>query len=548
MSTRVHGSRCSRTLLALAVATTCSLLAASCGEESNGTTEDEAPATTRPEPEPGGAVVVGLSEESNGWQPAVNLWDISGYVVAQSFFDRLMAYDADGDVHPYLAESMTPNDDFTQWKIGLRPDVTFHDGAPLNADALVIHLENMRSSLLWGAAFEPVERIAASGEREVTVTMSRPFSTFPHHLTAQPGYVAAPSQYEDPEGTSQPVGTGPFVFEEWAQGERLTVTRNTDYWRADHPLLEKIDFLIVPDALERATDLRSGTLDVIDVTTGGQVAEFEGDDSDPFEVHLDEGGETTETVILFNSTKPPFDDPVARNAVAAGIDREAVSEEMYDGRYEPALGPFTEDSPWHTPDAEWVGHDPDRARELVAEYEQAHGDPLSFTFEYEPDTQNLELAQLLQQQLADVGIEMEPVAAEGSTSVINVAAGNYEAATAAILWGSQHPDREYWVLHSSNSVEPPGVGLNLTRLENEELDAALDEARTTDDRDTQIAAWAEAQRVLAEENHYVFLVHNSPAVVASDRVEDLNRWEFPDGTPGRPQEQTALFWYQVWID
>src|SRR5262245_11220700 len=172
-------------------------------------------------PQAGGSLSWGVSIESIGWQPAASLWDPSGYVVASSFFDRLTMYDADGNIRPYLAEAIEPNDDFTQWTITLREGVKFHDGTPLDADALKVHFDNMIASLIWGPSLDAVESMTVQDDRHLVLDMNAPFSTFPHLLSAQVGFVAAPSQYADPEGARHPVGTGPFVFEEWNEGTDL---------------------------------------------------------------------------------------------------------------------------------------------------------------------------------------------------------------------------------------------------------------------------------------------------------------------------------------
>jgi ABC-type transport system substrate-binding protein len=131
---------------------------------------------------------------------------------------------------------------------------------------------------------------------------------------------------------------------------------------------------------------------------------------------------------------------------------------------------------------------------------------------------------------------------------VDAVAGNYAMQASRILWGSQHPDREYSVVHSSNSAPPPELSVNITRTINEDLDAALDQGRTTDDTDEQIAAWAGAQTALAQENTFIFLVHNDIGEVAWDRVRDVDVWSFPDGTTGRPQEQTLISLYQIWLE
>ncbi|MDZ7731723.1 MAG: ABC transporter substrate-binding protein [Acidimicrobiia bacterium] len=111
------------------------------------------------DPEPGGAVEFGLEAETDGWDPVNNRWAASGHTVALAVFDPLAAYDEEGEPQPYLAQDLVPNDDFTSWDIVLRPDITFHNGQPLNADAVVKLLRAHLDSTLTAPALEPVASV-----------------------------------------------------------------------------------------------------------------------------------------------------------------------------------------------------------------------------------------------------------------------------------------------------------------------------------------------------------------------------------------------------
>ena len=83
---------------------------------------------------PGGNLVYGLEAESDGWNPSNSKWAPSGLMVARAVFDTLTAYDADLNAQPFLAEKLTPNADYTQWTITLRPDITLHNGRPVDSE------------------------------------------------------------------------------------------------------------------------------------------------------------------------------------------------------------------------------------------------------------------------------------------------------------------------------------------------------------------------------------------------------------------------------
>ncbi len=521
------------------------LVLVSCSGEGN----DAASTSEPPEPTAGGTLRIGLDVETSGYNPSADQWFSSGYLVAAAVYDRLMAYDENGQVRPYLAASMESNEDFTEWSIGLRPDVRFHDGTPLDAAAVKANLDASKASALVSQVFLPVESVDVVDDLTVLVTMNRPWSTFPHALTFQPGYMAAPATLEDPQGGQHPIGTGPFVFEGWVRDSQLDVSRNEDYWREGLPLLDGIEFQILADPSTRTAALEAGDIDLIESRDARTLADFEAreDDGEPFHVYVHQAGESTEHVIFFNTAAPPFDDPAARQAVIAAIDDEAISETLYDGRFPPANGPFETDSPWYR-DVGFQGYDPDLARRLATEYQADTGKQLSFSLLTTPDSDASALAQLLEQMMREVGIDMAIESVEAALVIVRGLTGDYEAGVIGQLWGSQHPDREYMLLHGDNAYPVGSLATNFTRFVSDQLDAGLDGARETDDPEEQADGWEMVQQALADDFVMAFLVHDEVGDIASANVQDVTEWTFPDGTPGLPQEGTLLSLDQIWLD
>src|SRR4029450_5645394 len=129
--------------------------------------------------------------------------------------------------------------------------VQFHDGTPLDGAAVKQNFEASFASSIWGGQFRAVDSVEVVDPLTVVVHMNAPFSTFAHSLTFEPGFMIAPAQLNDPEGARHPIGTGPFVFDEWVQGDHLTVHRNDNYWRDDAPMLDGIEFKVILDSGQR---------------------------------------------------------------------------------------------------------------------------------------------------------------------------------------------------------------------------------------------------------------------------------------------------------
>ena len=143
------------------------------------------------DPVPGGSLTIALSAETNGFSPVTSTWASQGYQVARAIFDPLAAFDKTGKLVPYLAESFTPNGDFTRWEIKVRSGVTFHDGTPFDAAALKKNLDAQRASATTGQTMTPIGDITIVDGRRVAVTMKEPWSSFPGDLAAQMGFIAA---------------------------------------------------------------------------------------------------------------------------------------------------------------------------------------------------------------------------------------------------------------------------------------------------------------------------------------------------------------------
>lgn len=488
----------------------------------------EAPGT----PKAGGTLRFGLGGETNGWSPVDSQWAGSGYIVAQTIFDRLVMFDEKGQPKPYLAEALDHNADFTRWTIKVRSGVTFHDGTALDADVVKYNLDKHLASLLTGTQFVTVTSVEVVDPLTVAVSMSKPWSTFPVALTGQPGFVAARSMLDSPDGSRRPVGTGPFIFDSWTPDNNLQVHRNPNYWRKDAdgaplPYLDKIDFRVLTDPQARANALDSGGVDAIEASTPELVDKYvtkaAGGDTQIFT-----GNETSETVLALNTAKPPFDDPLARRILATGIDT-ANQGNLLKGIFTPARGPFLPDSRYYT-DTSYPQFDQAEAQRLADEYKAAHGgQPLQFSLAVTPAPEIVTIAQAGQEQLRQIGVEMTINQVEQTKLIVDALQGNYEA-SGWVEFSNTTLESDY-VFISDPSIKPLGqLSLNLTRNANPRLTAALDAARATSDPEAQVAQYKIVQEEMAKDLNYIFIVHNRLAIASTANVIGLSTATFPDGT------------------
>ena len=508
-----------------------------------GVVEDESGAQV------GGELVYGLEAESDGWNPSNSKWAPSGLMVARAVFDTLTAYDADLNAQPFLAERLTPNADYTEWRITLRPDVTLHNGRTVDSEVVKANFEYLKASVLTSSAFEPVESFATNGPLEVIVTMNRPWVNYPYSLATQIGVVSDP-EWLTSGAKDDPIGTGPFAFEEWTPDNKLTVTKNDQYWQTDEqgirlPYLDRVEFRPLPDNDSRGASLEAGGIDIMMTSAANQIVQFkELADDGEFQLFNDVSGETAEAFIQLNTMAPPFDDPDARRALALATDTEEYVEVQTRGLNEPARGPFAPSSRWFAATT-YPEFDKSAAEDLVEEVKRRNGGTFTFRLLGGSDASALSGLQLLQEQWRDVGIDAQIAPSEQAQLITDVALGNYQA-TAWRQFDSPHPlgDSIWW---HPNTAEPIGeIALNFARNKDERIGVALDRARETPDLAQETQLYQDVQQYLAEDIPYIWLYHTQISIVAAPSLVNVVNYTLPTGQKGIELQGGSHPLYQIW--
>ena len=496
------------------------LLAAACGgsdEDTAGTTTTEAPdapstagAAGPPDaegpPQRGGKIVFGLEAEVDNLDPTKGAFPGSGHYVATALYDPLATVDAEGNAVPFLATAIEPNEDASAWTITLPEGVTFHDGAPLNAEAVKANIDAQLASLIASMFVTSIESAEVVSEYEVKVNSSLPWASFPYTLTTQVGYVASPATLADPAagapGGGAVAGTGPFVYKSWSVNESLVATANGDYWRMgedDKPLpyVDEIEFRPIPDSSERFTDLRNGDLNVMLTYQTTDIIKLREDDWKRVEENQSE-----EDVVALNTSKPPFDQLVARQAIAYATDQEGRLEGTGQNVWEIATSPFAPGQLGYVEDDGWPGFDPDKAKELVQQYEAEHG-PFEFAYQGATSIDDIGEQNDLVQGWRDAGMDVSIVTVDQPTLIANTVIGNYQA-TDWRNFGHLDPDADFMWWHSS-TVDPGALSANVAQYPDPEIDAALEQARASDDPEVRQEAYATVARELNAGLPYVWL-------------------------------------------
>jgi peptide/nickel transport system substrate-binding protein len=501
------------------------------------------------DPVDGGEITVGLEAETNSWLPGEGTFAESGTTVAYALYDPLMKRTDEGEIKPFLAESMEPNADLTAWTLKLRPDVKFHDGTPLDAQALKTDFDTYLMAPTSNVANTLAEVTSLDVVDDLTVqyNLEEPNSAFPDVLTGSAGWPFSPTAAAKfgPDAGANPVGTGPFKFVSWQRDSNLVVEKNDDYWQDGLPHLDGITFRPIPDEDTRLSSLQSGDIDAMQTLRQSTVAKArELDGVDNYEYLGNNSGGS-----IINTTKPPFDDVRVRKALAYSIDQPALIEVLGGTGLTPeATEYFSPDSPYYSEKAAeaFPTYDVDKAKEFYDDYindaSRSDGQPvgtdLAFTYNCPPDPSLNELSQLYQNFWTQLGMDVKLNTVEQAAHVQNGIAKDYEVQ----CWRFSDESDPYYTLKDAFTPGP----LSFTGYTSPEIDQQLEALRTTTDIEERKAAVEAISLDVSENVPNLFTGYTLTDVAVQDPVKNVAGWTFPDGTAGDGVPSATTMWGYVW--
>ena len=505
---------------------------------------------TKATPKRGGSLVFGVDAEEQGFDPTQAQFDEVGVMYARTVFDPLTIILTNGDWAPYLAQSVVPNSSYTAWTITLRPNVVFHDGTPCNGAALLTNLRAQSKSLLNGVVINPtLLSIAQTGPLAVTITFKSPWVPFPYYLAGgiggQIAYVVAPSMLASKTGTSNPVGTGPFVFKEWIPNDHFTATANPHYWRPGLPYLSQITFKPIPDESARSEALESGTIDLMVTDTTQIINQYRGNHSYSYiddSTHV--AGEPDMNCVQLNCLAPPFNDANVRLAAAMAINRRQYAEVIDEGVLPVSTGLFVPGSPYYST-TPYPAYDPSRAAALVKQIEKKTGGPISFTLGNTNGPVSVRQQAYLQQAWQSVGFHVKTPLIEQNAFINNALAGEYQA----LNWrqfGAVDPDLNY-IFWSTTTVSSGSLSINMARNADPTIETALLAGRSSTEPSVRQAAYKTVNKRLAVDLPYLWLDRAVWAVIGDPTVQNFNNPTTPQGQPAFGMIGGSIWPTQIWI-
>ena len=505
--------------------------------------------------------VSGEAEVGSPWTPAAMRCDMYCYTRARTFFDSVAVWGTDGEVHGMLAESIEPNEGFTEWTITIRDGITFTDGTPVDAAAVVKNLQVTGTSLLVSASVKDIAKVPDPDAPDkqilkidivddLTFTIytgqdgdpDKPISwrDFPDQLTGQWGLIASPQWLDavvkNPDLATQPVGSGPFIVDSYEPRSSLEVSRNPDYWMTDAsgnqlPYLDSISFRVIEDSETALEALESGDIDIFGSSNGRAINTAQGL-TDEMNVTLESDYAETGYVMIDLDKQGPMQDQRVRCAMSLAIDRDELNESTTDGFNQSANGLFSPGQQGYLEDNGLpMEQDLDAAAAMIAEYEEETGTQVELNLGHTGANTVIEGAELLMDWWSQIGIDMSDQTIP-QNDFINLAVfgtPDFEA----FLWrqnGGVDVDQQYLWWHSKNAFSDGELSLNFGRIRDEGIDAALDAARQSATEEEATAAAEEVNRIFAEQCYYIPLNWLPWGILSAPDVAGIGEFTLPDGT------------------
>jgi peptide/nickel transport system substrate-binding protein len=544
-------------LLMLLVVAMLAVGAAGCGGDDEEATDGGTTTGTSEETPAGGTLVFAGAADPVLLDGALVSDGESIRAITQIFETLVALKPGTTEPEPGLATEWEANEDGTTWTFQIREGVTFHDGEPLNAEAVCANfdrwynfagpLQNPSASYYWQVVFggfatydeksgAPEESLfescEATGEYTVDLNLTKPSATLIPALSQQAFSIASPKALEEfeadagtvdadgvfrPEGTfgtEHPIGTGPFKFESWTRNDRLVLSRYDDYW-GDKAILDELILRPIPDNAARLQALQTGEIQGYDLVEPQDIETIEGDEN----LQVLDRPAFNVAYVGFNISKAPLDNPEVRKAVAHGLDREAVVNNFYAGRGVVANQFMPPEVVGYADDVPMYEFDPEKSKQILQDagltlpVELEFWYPTDVSRPYMPDPKrNFEA---FAASLNESGFKVIPKSAPWNPDYL----GRVDAGTAGHLhiigWTGDYGDADNFI---GTFFQSPKPQFGTKDNPNEEIHNLLNEAEIETDEAKREEMYKEANRLIMEWLPGMPYAHSQPALAFTANV------------------------------
>ena len=418
--------------------------------------------------------------------------DTTSGVLMKHVYSTLMDVDDDGNLVPDLAESYEMKSD-TEYTFTLRQDACFSDGTPVTAKDVKFTFDRAKDMPKTKSNTSKIEEVIADDDHHVTFKLTQPYAAFKTIVTSsnlsivsEAAVTAAGESYGDVDNV---LGSGEFTVTEWVPNDHYTLTRNEKYW-GEMPIATSITCRVIPEGSARTIALEAGEIDVVWSVDPTDCANVE---SNP-DVKLLSQPSTGIDYVGMNTQKEKFSDKRVRQAINYALDKQTFVDTIIEGRGLVANSYINAAIPGWTDEVEAYPYDPEKAKELLAEAGYPDGFECSIFVNGDLRTRS---AQILQAQLADVGIKVDISTYEWGALLDTLNAGEHEMFLLGWSNTSFDPDGStYQLFYSGNH----GATGNRAFFSNDKVDELILSAQRESEESKRMELYKELQFVLHEES------------------------------------------------
>jgi peptide/nickel transport system substrate-binding protein len=465
---------------------------------------------------------IGLAEDPDILDPTMGRTYV-GRIVFAAFCDKLFDIDDKLNIVPQLALSHETSADGKEMTIKLRPGVKFHDGEPFDADAAKFSIE--RHMNFAGSFRKPelatVDHVDVVDPLTIKLVLKTPFSPLIAQLTDRAGMMVSPKAAKEAGDRFglKPVCAGPYKFVERVQQDRIVGEKFADYWNKDNVFIDRVVYLPIVDATVRLANLKSGGLDLIERVLATDIKEVRADSRLKLSTALELGYFGITINIGNDKSKGPLSQSEkVRQALGLSIDREAITQVVFNGEFVPGNQWVSPEHPYYQKAFPVQKRDLAKAKTLLKEAGVAL--PVSVDFMVTKGAENEAVAQVIQSMAAEAGIDLKIRLIEFATSFKQAQAGEFQAFL--IGWsGRIDPDGNSYVFMHTKAPQNDGG------YSNTEADKALEDARLITDPAQRKAIYEKLTKSVLNDVPLIYLYHRKLLIAHTTKLEGYN--QMPDG-------------------
>lgn len=431
-------------------------------------------------------------------------------IVQDTIYEGLTRIESDLSVAPGLADGWAVSDNGLTYTFELRDGVTFHDGSTLDAEDVVASIQrvqNEETGSPLASRVSPISAMEAIDPLTVSVTLDAPFAAI---LSSLSGIAIVPSELaSDLEGLQQtPVGTGPFQFNEWKPNSHISLVKFDNYRNEGEPTLDEVRINFVPESATRQVGIASGEYDILPGIDPATALQLQATPN----VEVQQTRDLSYTLLGMNTTRPPLDNPAVRQAINTLLDRQEIIDGALFGAGVPA-GPLSPAlATWAVDTSEYACYERNTEAASALLKDAGVESPLKLSILVLPRQDARDIAQVIQQQLAAGGIEVELLNKEIGEFVQDWKNSNFDLFVSA-NGGSPDPDEYFYRTFRSEG------STNVFKYSDDEVDQWLDTGRQLTDPAARKEIYDSVQKKLACEGPIAHIAYSNLSTAVSSSVE-----------------------------